>query len=288
MADLDQTPEARLLDLWRRRSTLAEGEWHELYALVGATLANQCTSLIAQLGGTREEYIQDFFEDKVLLPEHRDQVLHHRGALIFYYQRYLLSRLRDPYFSHRLVPAEDDEAREIPDREPAHMDGLDIQQQLSDWLAHALASPESPAAATDTQTTRSLVKDFLGIDPARAVRAATDFLHGRGDWSHLSADSAWIRLYLRCHFCPDDEEQTAVALSTLARRHGIPSYHARAVKLGTTVPKQQDAALESFRQSYRGQWLASLGIAVAPEYQLEMALALKILCLAALKEQEAC
>jgi len=277
------TSESRLLDLWRRRATLSESEWHALYSLVCATLANKHTSLITRLGGTHEEYIQDFFEDKVLTLNQNNQELHHRGALIFYFERYLLSRLRDPYLKHGIAPTEDDEEDLAVDVEGATLDEILIGQQLGDWLALELES----TAATSADL-RRLVAEMLGLDLERLLGAAHDFLHARGDWTHLAADSGWIRLYLGCHFCPDDETSPSLSLNTLARRHGIPSYHARAVKLGISVPKQQDAALTAFRKSFRGQWLLSLGIQVDPEHQMEMTLALKILCLVALKQQEPC
>lgn len=283
MTPTPPTDEARLLDLWRRRATLSESEWHALYALVGATLANRNADLIARLGGTREEYIQDFFEDKVLTLNQNNQELYHRGALAFYYERYLISRLRDPYLKHGFAPAEDDEEQSAVDLQDDTEDEAAIRRQLSDWLALELES--STEAEADART---LIADVLGLDLERVLTAARDFLYGQGSWTHLAADSGWIRLYLACHFCPDGEARAPISLNTLARRHGIPSYHMRAVKLGITVPKQQDAALAAFRTSYRGQWLLALGIDVDPEHQLEMTLTLKILCFVALKQQESC
>ncbi|WP_200388268.1 hypothetical protein [Thiocapsa imhoffii] len=285
MTQVHRIEEERLLDLWRRRATLSEPEWYELYALVNSTLSNRGLDLIARLGGTHEEYIQDFFEDKVLMLSQHNQELYHRGALIFYYERYLISRLRDPYLKHGLAPMEDNEEQSAVDRGDSHEDEAAMRQQLSDWLAIELG----PSLGTETGSDiRELITDFFGVDLEHVLTAARDFLHGRGAWSHLAADSGWIQLYLGCHFCLDGEMSRSISLNTLARRHGIPSYHSRAVKLGITVPKQQDAALVAFRKSYRGQWLLSLGIEVDPEHQLEMALALKILCLVALKEQEPC
>ena len=278
------TDEARLLDLWRRRPTLTEPEWHALYTLVSATLANRNADLIARLGGTREEYIQDFFEDKVLMLNQNNQELYHRGALAFYYERYLISRLRDPYIKHGLAPTEDDEEQSATDPTDDIEDESTLRRQLSDWLALELDSPTTETAATP----QTLIAETLALDLEHLLTAAQDFLHGRGDWAHLAPDSDWIRLYLGCHFCPDGETRASISLNTLARRHSIPSYHTRAVKLGITVPKQQDAALTAFRRSYRGQWLLAQGVKVDPEHQLEMTLALKILCFVALKQQESC
>lgn len=285
VATATRTDESQLLDLWRRRATLSEAEWHELYALVWTTLSNRGADLIARLGGTPEEYIQDFFEDKVLMLGQQNQELYHRGALMFYYERYLISRLRDPYLKHGLAPTEDHEELAAVDMESGTEDETVMREQLSDWLAIELASADTNGTGAEIGT---LVANFLGINLDRVLRAARDFLQGCGDWSHLAAESPWIRLYLSCHFCPDGKVRESVSLYTLARRHGIPSYHTRAVKLGITVPKQQDAALLAFRKSYRGQWLMGLGIAVEPESQLEMALALQILCCVALKEQGLC
>jgi hypothetical protein len=288
----------QLRDLWRRRVSLTNQEWGRLYTIVWNLLANKYTDLVAQLPGNNEDHIQDFFQDKVLALGNQGDEIHHAGALLVYYRRYLLSRLRDPYVT-RCVAFGGGRSDEESARTP--LDGaLDDQARVADAtddpstsrdLVDAIAAlidplvPELGSGAGE-HGIRTLIHRHLGVDLESAVRSSLDFLAGRDDWSHLAAEAWWIGLYMRCHFCP--EHADAVALSTLARRHRIPSYHYKAVALGATVPKQQDAALEAFRASYRGQWLTRLGIPVDREHLLEMSLALKVLCLVALKSQEPC
>lgn len=148
----------------------------------------------------------------------------------------------------------------------------------------------SPDECRSIDDIRNIFQGRLDIDIDAIQKSAIDFLCAKGEWLHLANHREWVQLYLGCHFCPDGETQEAIPLYKLAKEHKIPSYHMRAVKLGITGPKKigADAALESFRLSYLGQWLASLGIPVDPEHQLEMSLALKILCLEALKLQRPC
>lgn len=294
---IEQTDE-RLRDLWGRRATLSAREWEALYSIVYIVLKPKCGDLLAQLPMSSDEAIQDFFEDKVFaLSDHTSQI-NHAGALVVFYKRFLLSLLRDPYLTRRVVPDSDDEDVDVPlDGVPEKFsaqlmssDAIDDSlscQNLNDWIAAEIESlfPDLESGSQPSQTS-AIIAQFLGVDLVQIIREAQDFLNGQGKWPHLAEQSDWIRLYLRCYFCLEQED--AVALSTLARKYSIPSYHHRAVKLGVTVPLRRDAALESFRASYRGQWLASLGISIDPDHLTEMSLALKILCLVALKSQEPC
>lgn len=290
--------EGRLRDLWKRRPTLSEPEWAELYGIVANVLANKCPDLIAQLPGAGEEYVQDYFLDKVLSLGNPGDEIHHAGALVVFYKRYLLSRLRDPYLRRVLGPRSGD-AGDDSEATPLEK-ALDVQareadagehpatvRHLTDWVASELGPLSGDAApGSDPSDVHALFMRHLGVDLEEVEAAARAFLQGRDDWSHLAGDAWWIRLYLRCHFCP--EKPDAMALSTLERRHRIPSYHYKAVSLGVSVPKHRDAALAAFRESYRGQWLARLGIPVDPDHLLEMSLALKVLCLVALQSEEPC
>lgn len=293
-----QETDARLRDLWGRRATLSMPEVEALYSIVHCVLRPKFGDLLAQLSMRSEEAIHDFFIDKVLaLADHGSQI-DHAGALAVYYKRFLLSLLRDPYRKRRVVTPSDAEdiagssatSEEQGLGRPADGETDDdgvSRQQLEDLIAAQLG-PLLPDTQTSGPTSkiRDVVAQFLGVDLDHVIREAQDFLDGQGSWSQLATQRDWIRLYLRCHLCPERED--AVALNSLARKYSIPSYHHRAVKLGVTVPLRQDAALAAFRGSYRGQWLTSLGIAIDPDHLLEIALALKMLCLVALKSQEPC
>lgn len=289
-----------LREFWRRRATLSEPEWGELYTLVFHVLCYKCNELLSQLPGEREEYIQDFFEDKVMTLGNQGDEIHHSGALVIYYKRYLLSRLRDPYVKRRAISQGEEEGEEavsnpleraLAARTFDAEGGVDADpsdlRHLTDWLAAEIGgfTPEADVAS-DAAEVSELVARYTGVELGKQAAAAMAFLHGRGDWEHLADDGWWVRLYLRCHFCAEPVD--AVALNTLARKHQIPSYHLKAVVLGISVPKKTGAALESFRRSYRGQWLSRLGIPVDPDHLVEMSLALKVLCLVALKSYDSC
>lgn len=268
--DLNQ----HLRDLWSRRTTLSAAEWETLYTIVYRVLKPKYRSLVAELAMTPDEAIADFFADKVFALADNATEVYYSGALGVFYMRYLISLQRDPYVQLRVPP--DPDAEDFA----AELTGLP-------WNTFNQAVTSEPSASTvPSQRLRDDVAQLLGIALEDITREARDFLNGQGHWSALADESHWIRLYLRCHQCPDQED--AIPVSTLARRHQIPSYHDRAVKIGVTVPKRQDAALEAFRASYRGQWLNHLGIPVDPEHVEEMSLALKMLCLVALNSQEHC
>ncbi|MBK1620162.1 hypothetical protein CKO42_17280 [Lamprobacter modestohalophilus] len=247
---------------------------------------------------TPDEAVQDFFQDKVFALSDRQTSVDHAGALSTFYTNYLLSRKRDGYLKHRVHPTSEDEnpsetLAELHQKvlsQSAGQDSIDgnpltqgLHELVEDQLGSLLSNEDAGAQATQI---RDHVAQLLGVELADITREAQDFLNGQGTWSALAEESTWIRLYLRCHQCPDPAD--AIPLSALARKHGIRSYHNRAIKIGITVPKTQDAALDAFRASYRGQWLQTLGIPVDPEHLEEMSLALKILCLVALNSQEPC
>jgi len=289
----------RLRDLWSRRATLSAQEWETLYTLVYGILRPTYRDWLGQLGISPDESIQDFFEDKVFALSDRASSLDHAGALVVFYRNFLSSLGRDPYLKRRVVSDSDvgdidASLAGMPQHVTSHQsagvgspDDSFSRQDLNDWIAAEVDAllPDRHSGGPTSQA-RDVVAQFLGVDLAHVTREAQDFLSGQGAWSHLAEQGDWIRLYLRCHLCP--EQPDAVALSTLARKHDIPSYHHRAVKLGVTVPRQQDAALEAFRKSYRGQWLTSIGISIDLDHLTEVSLALKILCLVALKSQEPC
>lgn len=289
----------RLRDLWRRRADLTAGEWDELYGITVTALRGCYRSLLDQLPASPEDYIQDFFEDKVFSLNNPGNEIAHRGALARFYKRYLLSCLRDPEVrdrTHSQEAATEEHAERSPLQkaldekavEEAAIEDPAAIQQLVDWVAEEVVGLIPGAGAGPAPSgAQALVSQFMGVDLGLAARSALDFLSGRGNWAHLRKDVWWIRLYLSCHFCPDDP-QDRMALDTLRRAWSIPSHHYKAVLLGVSVPKQQDAAFAAFRGSLRGRWLTGLGVPVDLEHRFEMSLALKVLCLAALSLETPC
>lgn len=285
---VQQRAEDRLRLLWRERSTLAPAQWTELYQMVHRLLRGKCPDLVAALTGTAEEFTQDFFQDKVLLPARSGDEIYHSGVVVTYYRRYLLDRLDrapkppvDTAGSDADSDASDSTAK-VTDQQAldaflADFGGDELKQLLD------LMSASMRGAAPDPRLADA-VRVHLGIDLDAYTQAAWQFLDGAGDWVELDDELWWVRLYLARHFCPDNEDR--VSLSDLRRRYKIASHHHKAVKLGVSVSKQQDAAMIKFSDSYRGRWLTSLGIPLDEAHRTEIAVALKILCLIALEQQE--
>lgn len=89
------------------------------------------------------------------------------------------------------------------------------------------------------------------------------------------------RMYLALHACADEAE----ALSNLAKRFRVPSYHYKAKKLGITREKGDCEA--GYENTAIGRWLnQALKIPLTDEYRQEILAALKILCLVSLSEWE--
>lgn len=290
-----QTAEAALRDLWSRRPQLTHAEWTALYQLIHGFLKHRYWPELQSLPGTRDEYIHDYFVDKVLMGGAQGGEIHHAGVLAVFFRRYLISVLRSPYVRRR----QDDDATDgegltpsdLEDAQPADGGGRD---------SHPLVSSGDPTrdlldlVAVEVRTLLTAnhldpeerevcqqLRAHYGLWVPAILSSARDFLTAHGLWERLRADSGWIMLYLREHFCPEN----GVALDALRRQHQIASHHYKARKLGITVPKDDQAALALFRESYRGQWLTTLGIPVDNAHRVEMALALQMLCLVALYDQ---
>jgi len=268
-----------LRDLWRRRQTLSRAEWGELYRIVVCVLRVRRLRILQALPGSLDEYILDFFQDKVMRVGPAGGEIAHTGALVTFFRRYLIDCLRDqrgPY--PPLYPPPD--PLDPPDGGHDSEYLLDQVVEFFDWILRG-----SPPGAEIESVARD-VERYHGIRIMDILDSAQQFLAGAGDWSKLKDDSWWIRLYLRFYFCP--EKGDGVAMKALAQQYDVRSYFYKAVKLGIKVPKAAGAAaLEAFRKSYRGQWLASLGIPVDEDHRTAMDIALKILCLAALNQQAA-
>ncbi len=282
---------AELGELWGRRAALTSREWAKLYWHVNHCLAGKCTELLEDLPGSAAEYIQDFFLDKVF---HGNPIgeLHHSGALIEYYRRYLLDRLKLAEHKHRAMPAEspdesDEAAKDLITTAADHysyqvFDEQERGNRASDeWFWRLPAAVTAIQAGTEPNLANdSGFRHYVGLDLPSLVDAARDFLAARDPWQALATEMWWIALYLGEHHCPGSD--AATPLSTVAKRHGIPSHHHKAVRLGTTVPKNANKGLDAFRYSYLGQWLSHNGIAISQDNQTAIWLALKVLCCVAL------
>jgi hypothetical protein len=194
LTDLD---EAELIALWAGRGSLSGEQWHRLWALICRVL-NRChPSVLQSLPDTKEDYISEFFLQKVLHTKDRQQHLASAAALATFFQRYLIDVYR-----HRSVQSEihvDDEAT------------LD-----------ALSTSGDDDCASETAT--------LGHSPDVAA-SRTELLASALTFFQTLAYAD--QLYLALHACDGDGEP----LSALAKRYQIASYHYKAGQLGITRRK---------------------------------------------------
>lgn len=81
-----------LRDLWRRRATLEEEEWEQLYRLIYGLLAGAARRKLPAFGllGTPSEYVQGFFAEKVFMAAGNGGEFDHAKVLFGYFERYLI------------------------------------------------------------------------------------------------------------------------------------------------------------------------------------------------------
>jgi hypothetical protein len=299
--------DARLRELTSRRPDLTGTEWAELYGIVRRVLMAERHSIYGSIIGTPEELVQDYFQDKIFRHGSAAGTIEHTCALAHFYLQYLQRRVDKRRVDNQ--PGAADSAG----REPAPVERIDAElarSALASWqggetdaetvgilvdlAAHAVERQlQGRQTAAELALITELAEAFeqhLGMRLPAILGSALDFLSGSGPWADLAADAWWIRLYLRRHQCPEEdpccpERSGPEALYRLADECRVPAYHRKAVKLGVAVPKGGDAAYAAFAKSYRGQWLTALGIPVDAAHRAEMAVALKIQCLAALSGQ---
>ncbi|EGV27711.1 hypothetical protein ThidrDRAFT_4473 [Thiorhodococcus drewsii AZ1] len=289
-----------LRDLWRRRATFEEAEeWERLYRLIYGLLAGAAKRKVPEFGllGTPIEYVQGFFAEKVFMTAGNGGELDHAKVLFGYFERYLIDcQRRDRAQRGGDRVGRGGGASEVLDlfdkaqsdtAVEAYRAGLSSAvppTRFTQSLAHVTDALRLRVVdrITDQEVSdlNELISRHLGLDAQALVASARRFYEARDEWGHLAPKRGWIQPYLREHFCCDSDAR--ISLSTLARRHRIPAYHDKAVQLGISVPRKGGAQLDAFRRSYRGQWVASLGIPLDTEHLAEIAIALEVLCLVAL------
>jgi hypothetical protein len=232
----------KLAELWQKRDTLNKAEWTQLYQLVRRVLKQGGYSELKSLPLSIENYIDEFFRDKVFMPTTRENfennALHYDNALKTFFRRYLIDRIEESKNN-----GGDDEGDE-------KLSPIDIKP--------------APPIEDDIQ----LLKES-GLTPKQVKDSAHQF---------LQHSEEWVRLYLALHTCPDKDEQ--LALNQLAKNYQIPSYHHRARIVGITRKKGEFET--GYEKTLLGQWLISLGLTITSENQEVIEVAFKILCWEAL------
>ena len=217
----------RLADLWCIVVANPASERHatELYLLIRQILAESRHFSIPD-AMQRDSMINAFFLKKVLEPASlgKQQYCFHAGALRQWFGQFLVTEWRK--FEMRRA----DNA------------GFDEDFDSDDFVEVAAASAAEEACDADCDT--SLLLSEAGLDE-EAVRRSADRL--------VDSLEGWAHLYLAEHLCPPEEERQP--LDSIARTYQIPSYHARARRLGIT--RKKDGTPADYEKSIIGSWLAS-------------------------------
>lgn len=166
-----------LSDYWVRMDQLSEAEWADFYRRVCMALLRCPATELASLPDRRENYIDEFFTEKIFFKAQRMSATGIQtisgGALCLFFRRYLIALLRGP----QPVPplGGDEPVLEMP------------------------VDPDESENAVDEFVTQ------IGGHEALA-RSVDDFLVTLEDWAVLM---------LRGHFCADDHE--AIPMSEICR-----------------------------------------------------------------------
>lgn len=161
-----QSVSAELTEYWNRRSTLTEAEWRRFYVLVRAALLRCPASELAGLSDDKENYINEFFTDKLFFAEARGTFTLSGGALCGFFRNFLRDKLRTK------PPTTDFSALDTDD-------GRTFEEILA-----------------DERGTRTSVSDFLHTTTVATLHeSAYEFLVGLEEWG---------RVMLRRHYCADE------------------------------------------------------------------------------------
>ena len=245
----------KLAELWQKRDTLNKAEWTQLYQLVRRVLKQSGYLELESLPLSIENYIDEFFRDKVFMPTTKENfennALHHGNALKTFFQRYLRDRIEEIKRREKYEIPMRSENNEGDDEDDEKLSFVDIKP--------------APPTEDDIQ----LLWEYNRLTPQDVKDSAKKF---------LEKTEKWVRLYLALHTCPDRDMQ--LPLGILAKNYQIPSYHHRARNLGITRKKGEFET--GYEKTLLGQWLISLGLTLRSENKEIIEVAFKILCWEAL------
>jgi len=243
----------RLSELWSTRDTLGQAEWGELYQIIWKILINYHPSELKGLSAEQEDYIQQFFEEKVLRNTLtiKEQTIH-AGFIRLIYRRFLDSRFKS---------AEEKKNQITDSRDQENF----IEKTSEDNADHHY---------TDDTINEDELLDEYNIKQSQLFQSAKTFYNDL---------EPWAQKYLSIHFCPD--AQKALPLNALAKRYQIASYHHNAGLLGITRKKNE--ATQNYHKTLIGQWLLStFNLRVSFENHNIIKYILQILCVTALNAIE--
>lgn len=214
----------RLVHLWNHRGDgiSAEG-WADLYQLARWQLMSCNAPILSTLPDTRENYINDFFTDKVFETAGRNATpLYHAGALCSFFRNYLIERQRALGLEMAFLDQEEDNGVSFIDRLQA-------------------VTPEERLA---------LDQDALqyGIPLTSARQSAREL---------LTSLKPWQQVILARSTCADKDDK--LTADELAKSMCIPSAHHHLRRLGVTK-YQGGQGNPNFRDTLLGRWILGFGI----------------------------
>ena len=239
----------RLADLWCIVVANRASECHatELYLLIRQILSESRHFSIPD-ATERDSMINAFFLKKVLEPASLGKQQHcfHAGALRQWFSQFLITEWR------RF------------DMRRANGANLDEDFDSDDFVEAAATSTADEECDAYCDASRVLTE--AGLDEEAVRQSAERLVDGLENWAHL---------YLAEHLCPPEEERQP--LDSIAKAYQIPSYHARARRLGITRKKDDTPA--DYEQSIIGSWMASFtGGCMERDQQPLYALLFNFLC----------
>jgi len=220
--------DAVLPDLWRRRTQLNDDEMMSMYGLVKRALRTYHPLELHALGEDKEELVHQFIYTKVLrlAPGHVESKATPESAPS---NGYAICA----YFRRYLI----DCLRSASHQRNVSMEHEGMMQEI-DLRAQALEDPVESVLVQyglNERCVRAAAREFIAsLDaPERIV---------------LAGSLGWC-------------SEAKGGLSAVAAQHRVPSYHYRAVKLGVTMKKTDDAS--QFSNTKIGRWLSDeLGIEI--------------------------
>jgi hypothetical protein len=240
----DRDYDDELRDLWSRRRDLDESGWARLYVIVTSVLSAYRPSELAGLPDDHDDYVAEFFENKVFRLDLKSGC-DHAGMLRVMFRNFLRDEL--------------DKRKVRKDIEVADMQHEDDEQ--SSFVGEAAEPISDEPDAIDA------LKE-VGLSPEDVAESAARW---------LETSEEWVRLYLALTYCPDPGRSEP--LVQMKKKKRISSYAQRAEKLGFNWKK---STYEGFEDTLLGIWIKSLGVEIVPENSLLVLGALKILCFEAL------
>ncbi len=247
--------DARLTALWNRRGTLDQAEWGELYGLVAAVLTKARRAWLDGLRDERDDYVNGFFLEKVLLPAGRDSPAREMSG------NYLLG-----FFRNYVNDQFDKEARRgagLTDSLAGDDEGETVAENVADHREFSFSEDEVEEVLTHYRLSR-----------AELTASAQAFLAGL---------ETWQKQVLIRHQCADPGQ--TLPLSQLQEQFPHSASYYRVKQLGVLHGCRSLPA--DYRHTEIGRWLTrELRLNLTLEDYPMLAVALRVLCLVALQSAD--